>query len=476
MPSDNSLGLSVKKDNIQVWYPEVVVKADMADYSAVKGCMVIKPNAYSVWQEIQDFFNERLRELKVRNAYFPLFIPESFFKKEAEHAKGFKPEVAWVSSDNDSERLAIRPTSEAIIYDSYSKWIRTYRDLPLRLNQWANIVRWETKATRLFLRTREFLWQEGHCVYENREECERETIIFLNEYEKICKELLAFPVLKGYKSENEKFAGALYTMSVEAIMPDGKSLQAGTSHNLGQGFAKSFGIEFLGRDSNKNFVWQNSWGISTRLIGAMILVHGDDKGIILPPRVAYNKLVIVPIIFEDSKEKVMKEAKKLESMLKEFNPILDDNEEHSAGWKFNSYELKGIPIRIEIGPKDIKNKQITLVRRDNSKKIPIKIAKLKKEVKLILEDIQNSMYEKAKKSMESQIVESKTFQDFEKSINNKKIVKALWCTNPECEEHLKNKMNGVKTLVIPIDQGKISGNCIICNKEAKKFTYFGRSY
>ena len=476
MPTDNSLGLSVKKDNIQVWYPEVVVKADMADYSAVKGCMVIKPNAYSVWQEIQDFFNDRLRELKVRNAYFPLFIPESFFKKEAEHAKGFKPEVAWVSSDNDSERLAIRPTSEAIIYDSYSKWIRTYRDLPLRLNQWANIIRWETKATRLFLRTREFLWQEGHCVYETREECEKEALIYLNEYENLCKELLAFPVLKGYKSENEKFAGALYTMSIEAIMPDGKSLQAGTSHNLGQGFAKSFGIEFLGRDSNKSFVWQNSWGISTRLIGAMILIHGDDKGIILPPRVAYNKLVIVPIIFEDSKEKVMKEAKKLEIMLKEFNPILDDNEEHSAGWKFNSYELKGIPIRIEIGPKDVKNKQITLVRRDNSKKIPIKIAKIKKEVKLVLEDIQNSLYEKAKKSMESHIVESKTYQEFEQSINNKKIIKALWCTNSECEENLKNKINGVKTLIIPLNQGKISGNCVICNKEAKKFTYFGRSY
>ncbi len=477
MAKDQSLGLSVKKENLQEWYPEVVVKSEMADYSAVKGCMVIRPNAYSIWQEIQDYFNSRLKKLGVRNAYFPMFIPESFFKKEAQHAIGFKPEVAWVSGDESSERLAIRPTSETIIYDSYAKWIRTHRDLPLRINQWANIVRFETKATRLFLRTREFLWQEGHCVYSSREECDKETLIYLNEYENLCRELLAMPVIKGYKSENEKFAGALYTSSIESIMPDGKSLQCGTSHNLGQGFAKSFDINYLGADGNKNYVWQNSWGISTRLIGAMILTHGDDKGIVVPPRVAYNKVVIIPILFEDTKEKVLAECKKVATSLKEFNPLIDIDEEHSPGWKFNNYELKGIPIRIEIGPKDLKEKKATVVRRDTLKKSQVHIKDIKKEIKSLLGEIQNHLYEKAKKFMDSSIVEVHNLKDMEKEIELKKIVKILWCLDPKCEDHLKPKMNGVKSLIIPLDQKKVNnGSCVICNMKAEKQAFFGRSY
>ena len=299
--SKSQEGLTIKKgENFSEWYNQVVQKAELADYSDVKGFMVIRPNAYSIWEQIQSYFDQRIKTLGVRNAYFPLLIPESFFKKESEHAKGFAPEVAWISNkdENTTERLAIRPTSETIMYDSYSKWIRSWRDLPLRINQWCNVVRWETKATRLFLRTREFLWQEGHCVYETKEECDKETLQFLEEYRKTCEEILAIPVLVGRKTEKEKFSGAFYTLSVDGIMPDGKTLQMGTSHNLGQGFAKSFGISFLDRNEKKSVPWQNSWGISTRLIGAVIMAHGDDHGLVLPPKVAYNKVVIIPLLFK----------------------------------------------------------------------------------------------------------------------------------------------------------------------------------
>lgn len=476
MSNDTGLGLSVKKENFQEWYPEVVVKSDMADYSPVKGCMVIKPNAYNVWQEIQNYFNERLKALKVRNAYFPLFIPETFFKKEAEHAKGFTPEVAWISNTENGVRLAIRPTSETIIYDSYSKWIRTYRDLPLRLNQWNNVVRWETRATRLFLRTREFLWQEGHCVYETKEECDKETVMFLNEYETLCKELLAFPVLKGYKPESEKFAGALYTLTIEAFMPDGRSLQCGTSHNLGQGFAKSFNIQFLGKDEKKHIPWQNSWGVSTRLIGAMIMQHGDDKGLIIPPRVAYNKLVIVPIIFEGTKKEILNETKKIETLLKDFNPILDSREEYSPGWKFNEWELKGIPLRIEMGPKDLKKKQVILVRRDSGKKQEVKLKDLKKQVKSTLDDIQNNLYLKAKKFLDSNIVQVKDLKSLEKTIENKKIAKAFICSNESCKKNIKEKLNGVKPILIPFENKNINGKCINCMNDSKTIVYFAKAY
>src|SRR3989338_1917254 len=398
MPKTKEVGITVKKsEDFSEWYTQVIQKAELADYSPVKGFMIIKPNAYSIWESIQNYFNDRLKKLEVRNAYFPLLIPESFFKKESEHAKGFTPEVAWIENkDDEGERLAIRPTSETIMYDSYSKWVRSWRDLPLRINQWCNVVRWETKTTRLFLRTREFLWQEGHCVYETKEDCDKETLIYLEEYEKLCKELLAIPVIKGKKTEKEKFAGALYTTTIESLMPDGRSLQCGTSHNLGQDFAKSFKISFLGRNEKPQIPWQNSWCISTRLIGALVMVHGDDKGLVLPPNVAYNKVVIIPIVFEDNKDIILREAKKIFNSLKIYNPILDDRDSYSAGWKFNDWELKGIPVRIEIGPKDIKLKQVVVVRRDTNKKEFIKITKLKNRIKDLLNEIQEDMYTKAK--------------------------------------------------------------------------------
>lgn len=470
-------GITAKKnENFSEWYQQVVQKAELADYSSVKGCMIIRSNAYSIWEAIQDYFDSRIKKIGVKNAYFPLFIPESFFRKEAEHAKGFTPEVAWIDKKGESgERLAIRPTSETIIYDSFSKWIRSWRDLPFRINQWANVVRWETKATRLFLRTREFLWQEGHCVYENQKDCDKETLRYLNEYELLCKELLAIPVIKGKKTEKEKFAGAFYTTSIDAFMPDGKSLQCGTSHNLGQGFAESFGIRFLGRDEKEEVPWQNSWGVSTRLIGALVMIHGDDKGLVLPPRVASNKCVVVPILFDKDKDKVLKKAEEVSKILSSFNPIFDDREIYSAGWKFNEWELKGIPIRIEIGPKDIKNKQVVLVRRDTNKKETVKIIKLKARVKSVLEEMQNDMYKKAEKALKNSIVNVSSMNDFEKVIKGKEIAGAMHCGSSSCEDTIKEKLEGVKAMSIPFGINK-KGKCVACGNEGNYFVYFAKSY
>ena len=477
MSKETQEGITVKKEeNFSEWYQQVIQKSQLADYSTVKGCMIIRPNAYHIWQEIQDDFNKRIKKLKVRNAYFPLFIPESFFQREAEHAEGFKPEVAWISNTEEGERLAIRPTSETVIYDSYSKWIRSHRDLPLRINQWANIVRWETKATRLFIRTREFLWQEGHCVYETEEECDKETRIYLEEYKKLCEDLLAIPVIIGRKSEKEKFAGANYTLSIESIMPDGKALQMGTSHNLGQNFAKSFKINFLGEDGKEKLPWQNSWGISTRLIGALAMFHGDDKGLILPPKVAFSKVVIIPILFKKTQDKVLKKAKEIEKKLEKQNPILDDRD-YSPGWKYNEWELKGIPIRIEIGPKDIEKNQVILVRRDNNEKKSVKILNLQKEIEASLDIIQKNLLTKARKQMESKIVLVKDFSEFKKAIKAGMAVKAHWCGVRKCEDEIKDKSGGAKSINTPFDQQKnLKERCFHCNEPAYGTWYFAKSY
>ncbi|MAF51183.1 MAG: proline--tRNA ligase [Nanoarchaeota archaeon] len=472
-----TLGISVKKsENFSEWYTQIVQKAELADYSTVKGCMVIRPNAYSIWEHIQDYFNERIKTLEVRNAYFPLFIPESFFKKEAEHAKGFKPEVAWIQNSGE-ELLAIRPTSETVMYDSYSKWVRSWKDLPLRINQWANVVRWETKATRLFLRTREFLWQEGHCVYETKKDCDKETRIYLDEYEKLCEELLSIPVLTGTKTEKEKFAGALYTLSIESLMPDGKALQMGTSHNLGQGFAKSFKIKYLNKKEQVDTPWQNSWGVSTRLIGALAMIHGDDRGLVLPPKVAYHQVAIVPILFEDSKKKVLKKANELKTKLKAHNPLVDDRDDYSPGWKFNEWELKGIPIRIELGPRDLQKKQVVLVRRDLNEKKHVKLTSLSKEIEKTLVDIQKNLLKKAKKHLEKNTVEVSHWQDFKKDIKNRKLVLAPFCGEKNCEEQIREKTDGAKSINIPFKQPKeIKEPCIQCKEKANFICRFAKSY
>ncbi len=471
-------GITVKKEeDFSEWYQQVVLRGELAEYSPVKGCMIIKPSGYAIWESIQNYFNERLHKLGVRNAYFPLFIPESFFKKEMEHAKGFSPEVAWIANrEEGSERLAIRPTSETIMYDAYSRWVRSYRDLPLRINQFCNVVRWETKATRLFLRTREFLWQEGHCVYETEEECDKETRLFLNEYAELCKELLAIPVVQGRKTEKEKFAGALYTTTIESFMPDGRSLQCGTSHNLGQNFAKSFNINFLGKDEKIHVPWQNSWGISTRLIGATVMMHSDDRGLVVPPRVAYHKAVIVPILFEKDKEKVLKESKELEKELKQFNIILDDREGYSPGWKFSDWELKGIPIRIEIGPKDVENKQVVLVRRDTLQKEVVKRKQVKNRVKEVLENMQEDLYNKARRRIDDAVEEVKNEKELAKVIEKRKIALAFYCEKVSCEDNIREKFAGVKIICIPFEQKKAEGPCIMCQQRSKEQAYIAKSY
>ena len=479
MEKKSKEGLTAKKeeDNAR-WYEEVCLKSELAEFSQVKGTMIIRPRGYFIWEKIQEYFNKNIIEkTKCENAYFPLFIPESFFKKEAEHAKGFQPEVAWIDSKltQPGERLAIRPTSETIIYDSYSKWIRSYKDLPLRINQWCNIVRWETEATKLFLRSREFLWQEGHCVYETEKECDKETLQYIELYKKLCEELLALPVLIGKKTEKEKFAGAKYTFTIESFMPDGKALQCGTSHNLGQGFAKAFNIEFLGKDEKKHLPWQNSWGISTRLIGAVIMMHSDNKGLVLPPKIAKNQIVIIPILFDKEKENILKETQKISKQLSKFNPILDDREDHSPGWKFSEWELKGIPLRIEIGPKDLEKESVTIVKRNTGEKSQLKIKDLEKKIPKLLDEIHNELFENAKKFLESNIIEAKNWNEFANGIKNKKIIKTEFCNETSCENSIKEK-TGASSRCIPLNSKKISGKCFSCGKPAKTEIYFARSY
>lgn len=469
-------GLTVKKSHDMVeWYTQVVQKAELADYAPVKGFMIIRPNAYSIWEKIQDYFNKVLDKMDVRNAYFPLLIPESFFKKEAQHAKGFAPELAYVkNSDTSDETLAIRPTSETIMYDSYSKWIRSHRDLPLKINQWCNVLRWEVKQTKPFLRTREFLWQEGHNVFASEEDAESDMITVIREYKKLVETQLAIPVLMGHKSKAETFAGAKTTMTIEALMPDGKALQCGTSHNLGQNFAKTFGIKFKGEDEKKHMAWQTSWGFSTRLIGALVMAHGDDQGLVLPPRIAKNQIVIVPILFDKTSDKVTKKSKQVANALKRFNPILDDRPSYSAGWKFHEWELKGIPIRIEIGPRDISKNQVTLVRRDNGTKEAVKETNLVKKLSETLEDIQKSLFEKSKKFLDSRIDSADSVNQLNNKLKEGKIVKVYMVDSPDVEASIKDKTGGATSRMV--ETSKVKGTCIETGEKTNTIAYFAKAY
>jgi len=468
-------GITVKKnDNFSEWYIELVQKAELADYAPIKGFMVIRPHAYSIWENIQNYFNNFLKNEGVKNAYFPLLIPDSFFKKEAKHAKGFAPELAYIKDSEEGELLAIRPTSETIIYDSYSKWIRSWRDLPLKINQWCNVVRWEVKQTKPFIRTREFLWQEGHCAFESEKEAEQNMNKIIQEYKKMAEELLAIPVLVGKKSKAETFAGANTTMTIESLMPDGKALQMGTSHNLGQGFSKAFGIKFKGKDEKERYPWQTSWGFSTRLIGALAMTHGDDKGLILPPKIAENKIVIVPILFEDSKSSVLKKVSEIGKKLEKHNPILDTREGYSAGWKFSEWELKGIPLRIEVGPKDIEKKQAVIVRRDNGKKEVVSEKELEKKVSKLLDEMQADMFEKAKKFLDSRIDSAKNIKELKAKIKEGKIVKVFMLDDIEIEKQIKEETEGATSRII--EESKKEGICIKSGKKTNTIAYFARSY
>lgn len=476
-------GITVKKsEDFSEWYTQVVLKSGLADYAPVKGCMIFRENSYAIWERIQELFNQKIKATGHRNVYFPLFIPEGLLKKESEHFAGFVPEVAWVTQGGDSpleEKLAIRPTSETVMYATFAKWIRSWRDLPIKINQWCNIVRWETKATKLFLRTREFLWQEGHTVHATRQEADNEAIDILNEYKDIMETYLAIPVLAGKKTELEKFAGALYTLTLEAMMPDGKALQMGTSHQLGQNFSKVFNIKFLDENEKEQEVWQTSWGFSTRMIGALIMLHGDDKGLVLPPKVAPTQAVIIPIPYKNiDTDLISTKAKDLHEKLQKngTSTILDDRAEYTPGWKFNEWELKGVPLRIEIGPRDVKQKQVVLVRRDTSQKVAIEEEKAVDAVTSMLEDIQNSLFRKAKESLENSITTVKTYDEFKNTLKNKGgFIKASWCSKTECEEKIKEE-TGATIRLIPFEKERASSKCLYCGQEGKEVAYFARSY
>jgi prolyl-tRNA synthetase len=479
----SDMGITVKKaEDFSEWYTQIILKSELADYAPVKGCMIFRELSYAIWEKIQEIFNKMIKATGHRNVYFPMFIPESFLKREEKHFAGFVPEVAWVTIGGDTaleEKLAIRPTSETIMYATYAKWVRSWRDLPIKLNQWNSVVRWETEATKLFLRTREFLWQEGHTVHATKQEADQEVMEILNAYKDVMENYLAIPVLAGKKTENEKFAGALYTTTLEALMPDGKALQMGTSHQLGQNFSKVFDIKFLDKNEKEQYVWQTSWGFSTRMIGALVMVHGDDKGLVLPPKIAPIQVVIVPIPYKDADStSILANAKKIHKQLQEHDilVVLDDRAEYTPGWKFNEWELKGVPVRIEIGPRDLKQKQLTIVRRDMAERIAIGEDEAVDTVAKLLDEIQKNLFDKAKKCLEENITTVETYDEFKKTLKKKGgFIRASWCTSSTCEEKIKEE-TGATIRVTPFEKEEPFSNCIYCGGKAKEVVYFARAY
>lgn len=471
--------IASKEEAFSQWYIDVVKKADLADYTVVKGCMVIKPYGYALWENMQHCLDQRIKATGHKNAYFPIFIPESLLKKEAEHVAGFAPEVAWVTQGGNQkleERLAVRPTSEAIIGSLYSKWIHSWRDLPILINQWANIVRWE-KVTRPFLRTTEFLWQEGHTAHQTQEEAEEETLKILAIYKDYIEKDLAIPVIIGKKSNTEKFAGAMHTYTLEALMGDGKILQTGTSHNLGQNFAKAFDIRFLDENQEEQFAWTTSWGTSTRLVGGIIMVHGDERGLKLPPKVAPLHIVIVPIFFDQSKQEVLNKAQQYKILLSEkFNVELDDRDSYTPGWKFNEWEMKGVPVRLEIGPRDLAHNQVVAVRRDKGNKVMIAESELLPTMERWMTDIQNNLYMQARSRLEENIRFCENYDQFKEIMAEKRgFIKAYWCGNEKCEEEIKRDTKAT-IRCIPLDENKEKGKCIFCGAESSSLVFFGRAY
>jgi prolyl-tRNA synthetase len=461
------------------WYLDVVRRAELADYSPVKGCMVIRPYGYAIWELIQQALDREFKRTGHLNAYFPLFIPESLLTREAEHVEGFAPQVAYVThggGEELEEKLVVRPTSEAIFGTMYAKWIQSWRDLPILLNQWANVVRWE-KVTRPFLRTTEFLWQEGHTAHETFEEAEAETRMILDLYASVSEDVLAMPVVKGIKSESEKFAGALRTYSIEALMGDGRALQAGTSHNLGQNFAKAFDITFQARDKSVQHVWGTSWGVSTRLVGAVIMTHGDDSGLMLPPAVAPYQVVVVPIGRDNWRETVLPHAREIEAQLSRagIRVTLDDRDER-PGWKFSEWELRGVPVRLEIGPKDIEKSQVVVVRRDSREKASLPMEALPQAVGALLEDIQHAMLDRALKFREERTQRLETYDAFKQAMEGRPgFAIAPWCGSTDCEAQIKvDTQATIRNM--PIDGEVPSNPCVRCGKPAQAEAWFAKSY
>ncbi len=457
------------------WYTDVVKKAELCDYASVKGCMVIKPAGYALWENIQKELDRRFKETGVENVYMPLFIPEGLLQKEKDHVEGFAPEVAWVTHgglEELQERMCVRPTSETLFCDFYAKDIHSYRDLPKVYNQWCSVVRWE-KTTRPFLRSREFLWQEGHTAHATAEEAQERTEQMLNVYADFCEEVLAVPVVRGQKTDKEKFAGAEATYTIEALMHDGKALQSGTSHNFGDGFARAFGIQYAAKDNSLQYVHQTSWGLSTRIIGAIIMVHGDDNGLVLPPKIAPVQVMVVPI--QQKKEGVLEKALEVKGALSGFRVKLDDSDK-SPGWKFSESEMRGIPVRVEVGPKDIANNQAVLVRRDTHEKVTVPLDQIGQEVGRLLDAIQEDMFTRAKAHLEAHTYEAVDFDTFTKTIEEKPgFVKAMWCGDQGCEDKVK-EITGATSRCMPFAQERLSGHCVCCGKLATKMVYWGRAY
>lgn len=466
---------SMEEDFAQ-WYTDVVKKAELIDYSSVKGCMVIKPAGYAIWENIQKELDVRFKATGVQNVYMPIFIPESLLQKEKDHVEGFAPEVAWVTHgglNELQERMCVRPTSETLFCDFYARDIQSHRDLPKLYNQWCSVVRWE-KETRPFLRSREFLWQEGHTAHATAEEAEERTIQMLNLYADFCEEVLAIPVIRGQKTEKEKFAGAESTYTIEALMHDGKALQSGTSHNFGDGFARAFDIRYTDKDNTLKYVYQTSWGMTTRLIGAIIMVHGDNNGLVLPPRIAPVQVMVIPIA--QHKEGVLEQAAKLQQELAEkFRVKLDDSQK-SPGFKFAEQEMRGIPVRIEIGPKDIEAGQAVICRRDTREKTVVSFDQLTEKVGEVLDTMQKEMLERARAHRDLHTYEARTYEEFAETITTKPgFIKAMWCGDEACENKIKEEFSATSRCM-PFHQEHLSDTCVCCGKPAKAMVYWGKAY
>ncbi len=459
------------------WYTDIVLKAELADYTTVKGFISIRPYGYEIWEHIQNYADKKFKEHGVKNVSMPVLIPENLLNKEKDHVEGFAPEVAWVTiggGEELEERLCVRPTSETVFSTMYSKWLSSWRDLPFLYNQWCSVLRWE-KETRPFLRSREFLWQEGHTVHETAEEAQKFTLAMLDVYADVIENLLAIPVLKGQKTKKEQFAGAEATYTVETLMHDGRALQGGTSHYFGQNFTKPFDVKFQNKNGEQEYAYQTSWGISTRLIGAVIMAHGDNRGLKLPPYVAPIQVVIVPIA--QQKEGVLETAEKLKSTLSEkFRVELDARDNYTVGYKFNDWEMKGVPIRVEMGPKEIERGEVVVTRRDTLEKMPVKITELEAKLENLMREIHQSMFEACKKRRDEKTTIAYNMEELEKNLNNNQgYVKTMWCGAKECEDKVK-EITGAPSRCMPFEQEHLSDTCVCCGKKADKMVVWGRQY
>ena len=479
--SKENKGITVsKKEDFSEWYTQIVLKAKLADYAPVKGLIVLRPDGYAIWESLKSTFDKKFASNGIRNGFLPILIPESLLGKEQKHFAGFNPEVFWVTHSGTNEigdRLALRPTSETLAYTLYSKWIQSWRDLPLKINFWNTALRAEIKGTKPFLRTSEFLWQEGHTVHATQSEAEKEVMEILEIYKKTVEEELAIPVITGKKSEKEKFVGAVYTTTMESIMPDGKALQMGTSHFLGQNFSKPFEVKFADKDNVEHFAWQTSWGVSWRLIGAMIMIHGDDQGLVLPPKIAPTQVVIIPIYKNDEgKDGVLLKVEEIKKTLesKEIRVHVDDRSELSPGYKFNDWELKGVPVRMEVGPKDIEKQSVIIAKRYNREKSSLNFTEIEK-ISTILDEIQVDMLKTAREQSKGNTIDTSDYAEFKSRIERGGFFNAPWCGGLECEEKIKEE-TGADIRVIPFDSEDTDEKCIYCQKQGVSTPIFARGY